>query len=64
MAKRDRYPSASEITHRLKTYGNGKMADGLKRLERESTRSGYDQGVRDTLGMSVIELMTRKIKGR
>ncbi len=64
MAKRDRNPSASELTHRLKVYGKGKMVDGVKRVERESRRSGYDQGVRDTLGMGVIELMTRKIRGR
>lgn len=33
-------PSASQITHNLKVFGNGSMQKGLERLAAESKRAG------------------------
>ena len=36
--------SASELTHRLKVFGHGSMANGIERLAKDSMKRGYNEG--------------------
>ena len=64
MAKR--LPPAAEFTHALKEYGGGKsMADGVKRIAKESQQKGFQQGVTYALEkLSLIERLTGRLNKR
>lgn len=43
-AKKRSLSGAAAITHNLKVFGDGRMQDGLKRLEDEARQQGIQQG--------------------